>query len=238
VQRRNFLLGAASLGVMAATRAARAVTGAGESPSEPGQAPRPERDVPVAFAIADGAQVIDFAGPWEVFQDVAVPGSGDDVDSGFRLFTVAETMEPVRATGGLRLAPDYTFQTAPQPRIIVVGAQRGTKVLHAWLKQASEKADLTMSVCTGAFQLARAGLLAGKPATTHHLFLDKLEKDFPDIQVKRGLRFVEAGPRLATAGGLTSGIDLALHVVDRRLGRAVAEQTASYMEYQSKGWIV
>jgi transcriptional regulator GlxA family with amidase domain len=94
-----------------------------------------------------------------------------------------------------------------------------------------------MSVCTGAFHLARAGLLAGKPATTHHEFLDKLERQFPDIQVKRGVRFVE-GEKISTAGGLTSGTDLALRVVERYFGRDVAQTTATYMEYQSKGWIV
>jgi transcriptional regulator GlxA family with amidase domain len=94
-----------------------------------------------------------------------------------------------------------------------------------------------MSVCTGAFQLAKAGLLSGKSATTHHDFIDNLTKQFPDIDVKRGLRFVE-GPKVSTAGGLSSGIDLALRVVDRYFGRAVAEKTAGYMEYQGKGWIV
>jgi transcriptional regulator GlxA family with amidase domain len=93
-----------------------------------------------------------------------------------------------------------------------------------------------MSVCTGAFQLAKAGLLSGKSATTHHDFIESLTKQFPDIDVKRGLRFVE-GPKISTAGGLSSGIDLALRVVDRYFGREAAERTASYMEYQSKGWI-
>ena len=140
-------------------------------------------------------------------------------------------------SAGLKLVPDHTFESAPQPRVIVVPAQRGSKALHAWLRKASEKADLTMSVCTGAFQLARAGLLSGKTATTHHDFTDALAKEFPDVKVRSGLRFVENG-RIATAGGLTSGIDLALRVVERYFGRRVAERTADYMEYQSKGWIV
>ena len=94
-----------------------------------------------------------------------------------------------------------------------------------------------MSVCTGAFQLAKAGLLNGKPATTHHDFIDRFAKQYPDIDVKRGLRFVE-GENISTAGGLTSGIDLALRVVERYFGRKIAEKTATYMEYQSKGWMV
>ena len=94
-----------------------------------------------------------------------------------------------------------------------------------------------MSVCTGAFQLGKAGLLSGKSATTHHDFLDQFAKAFPDVTVKRGVRFVE-GEKVSTAGGLSSGIDLALRVVDRYFGREVARATATYMEYESKGWIV
>lgn len=90
-------------------------------------------------------------------------------------------------------------------------------------------------MCTRAFALATAGLLKGRPATTHHLFLDRFAREFPDVRVQRGLRFVESG-RIATAGGLTSGIDLALHVVERYFGRDVAQATASYMEYQSAAW--
>jgi transcriptional regulator GlxA family with amidase domain len=93
-----------------------------------------------------------------------------------------------------------------------------------------------MSVCTGAFQLGKAGLLNGKSATTHHDFLDRFAQPFPDVNVKRGLRFVEE-ERISTAGGLSSG-DLALRVVDRYFGRDVAQQTATCMEYQGKGWIV
>jgi transcriptional regulator GlxA family with amidase domain len=94
-----------------------------------------------------------------------------------------------------------------------------------------------MSVCTGAFQLGRAGLLAGREATTHHDFYDRFQKDFPDVKLRRGLRFVE-GPVISTAGGLTSGVDLALRVVERYFGRDVAKATAAYMEYQSTSWIV
>lgn len=93
-----------------------------------------------------------------------------------------------------------------------------------------------MSVCTGAFQLARAGLLAGRTAATHHEFYDRFEMEFPDIPLERGRRFVQ-GDRIATAGGLTSGIDLALRAVERYFGRAIAEKTAAYLEYESRRWI-
>jgi transcriptional regulator GlxA family with amidase domain len=194
--------------------------------------------IPVAFAISEGVTVIDFAGPWEVFQDVHVRDRGADMDEQmpFQLFTVSEKIEPLTGSGGLKLVPDYTFETAPQPKVVVVPAQRGSKALHAWLRKISETTDVTMSVCTGAFQLGRAGLLSGKSATTHHDFFEQFAKAFPDVNLKRGLRFVE-NEKISTAGGLSSGIDLALRVVDRYFGRDVAQATATYMEYQSKGWI-
>lgn len=195
--------------------------------------------IPVAFAISEGVTVIDFAGPWEVFQDVMVNERGKDHEDQmpFQLFTVSEKTEPLTGSGGLKLVPDYTFDSAPQPKVVVVPAQRGSQALHAWLRKMSTSTDVLMSVCTGAFQLGKAGLLDGKSATTHHEFLDRFAQSFPKVTVKRGLRFVEE-ERISTAGGLSSGIDLALHVVDRYFGREVAETTAAYMEYQGKGWIV
>jgi transcriptional regulator GlxA family with amidase domain len=195
--------------------------------------------IPVAFVMGPGATMIDFAGPWEVFQDVMVPERSDSHDEQmpFQLFTVAERGDTLRVTGGMQVTPDYTIADAPPPRVIVIPAHRGSPALVEWIRRASDKADLTLSVCTGAFHLARTGLLKGRTATTHHQFLDQLAREFPDIQVQRGRRFVEhAG--VATAGGLTSGIDLALRVVERYFGRSTAERTAAYLEYESRGWIV
>lgn len=183
----------------------------------------------VAFAISRHANVIDLAGPWETFQDVSVRRGG------FELYTVGESLEPVECTGGLVIVPNFTFQTAPKPQLISVGAQMGNQALTDWLKSTSGETDVTMSVCTGAFKLARAGLLDGRKATTHHEFFDNFEDDFPDVELLRGPRFVENG-QFATAGGLTSGIDLALRVVARYYGEDVAERTARYMEYTSDGW--
>jgi YHS domain-containing protein len=105
-----------------------------------------------------------------------------------------------------------------------------------WIRKASANADLTFSVCTGAFLLAKTGLLAGKEATTHHSAYGSFAMEFHDVKLRRGVRFVEAG-NLASAGGLSSGIDLALRVVERYYGHFVAERTAFYMEYQGKGWM-
>jgi transcriptional regulator GlxA family with amidase domain len=188
--------------------------------------------IPVAVLISEGVTVIDFAGPWEVFQDVMV---GDQMP--FQLFTVSNKLETITATAGLKLVPDYTFANVPECKVIVIPAQSGSDEMREWLRKVSPATDVTMSVCTGAFQLAKAGLLNGKAATTHHEFLDQLAKKFPDIKVERGMRFVE-GDKISTAGGLSSGIDLALRVVERYFGRQVAEKTANYMEYQGKGWLV
>lgn len=196
--------------------------------------PPAQGSIPVAFLISEGAVIIDFCGPWEVFQDVSVPGRAGD---SFRLYTVAETTNPIRASSGMKIIPDYTLETAPAPKVIVIPAQRGrSQAMLEWIRKSAKTADLTMSVCTGAFLLAGTGLLSGKAATTHHDGYRSLAMEFPDIQVKRGARFVEDG-NLATAGGLSSGIDLALRVVERYFGREVARQTAYEMEYQGQGWM-
>lgn len=190
--------------------------------------------IPVAFLISPRWTVIDAMGPWEVFQDVAIEGRGFGA---FELFTVAESMEPVTGTAGIKVVPNYTFQSAPQPKIIVIGAQSGrSPALFDWLKRASAAADVVMSVCTGAFLLAQSGMIDGKTATTHHDFFDQFAGKFPKVALRRGLRFVEE-QKFSSAGGLTSGIDLALRIVERYFGRSVAEKTAVYMEYQSKGWM-
>jgi transcriptional regulator GlxA family with amidase domain len=173
--------------------------------------------IPVAFVITEGATMIDFAGPWEVFQDVMV---GDGMP--FRLYTVSDSKAPLRISGGMQVVPDYTFEDAPRPRIVVVGAQSGKspKMLE-WIRKTTAQADV----------------LKGKKATTHHDFYDDFQKKFPDVSLQRGPRFVESDPVIFTAGGLSSGIDLALHLVELYFGRDVADKTAKYMEYEGKGWL-
>jgi transcriptional regulator GlxA family with amidase domain/YHS domain-containing protein len=144
---------------------------------------------------------------------------------------------PIQAGGGMKIIPDYRFANAPTPKVIVIPAQHEpSKAVLDWIRQSSKGTDVTMSVCTGAFVLAKTGLLSGKSATTFHGAFGRFAMQFPDIELKRGARFVENG-NLATAGGLSSGIDLALHVVERYYGREVAQQTAYTMEYQGQGWM-
>jgi YHS domain-containing protein len=190
--------------------------------------------IPVAFVVSDGAVVIDFSGPWAVFETAYVPGRRENP---FQLYTVAATRKAVRASGGLKIFPDYTFEIAPAPKVVVIPAQDGsTPAMLDWIRKSSKNTDVTMSVCTGALVLAQTGLLSGRSATTHHGAYKIFSTEFPDIRVKRGARFTEDG-NMATAGGLSSGIDLALHVVERYFGRDVATNTAYQMEYQGQGWL-
>jgi transcriptional regulator GlxA family with amidase domain len=189
--------------------------------------------IKVAFVLSEGATVIDFTGPWEVFQDA-------DVEVPFELYTVAPSKAAIHTSGngshGISITPDYTFADAPEPDLIVIGAQSGGAGLSAWLQKLHADNKIILSVCTGAFKVAQAGLLDGLPATTHHDYTDKLAAAFPKVQVKRSMRYVQSGPTIYTAGGLTSGIDLALHIVEGYFGRDVAQKTADYMEYQGTGW--
>jgi transcriptional regulator GlxA family with amidase domain/YHS domain-containing protein len=229
----------AALG-LAAAGARSAEPAASKGPSTPSPdsvsplTPPADGRIPVAFVLSQGAQVIDFAGPWEVFDSVHVPGPRPHP---FDLYMVAETTAPIHATGGMTLVPNYTIANAPPPKVIVIPAQaEPSEALVRWIRTAAASTDLTISICTGAFALAKTGLLSGKTATTHHGAYAELAATYPNITVKRGARFVDLG-NIASSGGLTSGMDLALHVVDRYFGRQVALRTADGLEYQGLGWL-
>jgi putative intracellular protease/amidase/YHS domain-containing protein len=245
MKRRDLLQGAAAFGLLAAApfssvrRVLASTDPAAAGGRQPAAGPNPlappaAGSIPVAFLLSAGAVVIDFCGPWEVFQDVSVPGRKE---AAFRPYTVAETTQPITASGGLKIVPEYTLATAPAPKVVVIPAQNGNSAaMLEWIRSSARGADLTMSVCTGASLLAQTGLLAGKAATTHHHSYREFAMDFPDVQLRRGARFVEDG-NLASSGGLSSGIDLAFRVVERYFGREVAARTAEHMEYQGEGWL-
>jgi transcriptional regulator GlxA family with amidase domain len=216
MRRRNFLAN-----TLAAASVARFATAAEVTSRLPQR-----KSIRVAFLLGEGANVIDTAGPWEVFQDAV----NSDHRDAFSLYTVAPERKLIRMTGGLEVMPTHALKDAPQPHVVVVPAQKSHPAALEWLRTMSPLTDVTLSICTGAFQLAKAGLLDGQAATTHHEFFDAFAKQFPAVSLRRGLRFVDNG-RIATAGGLTSGIDLALHIVERYLGPEAAQATATYMEY-------
>ncbi len=197
----------------------------------------------VAFLISEGADVMDIAGPWEAFSDTMLTtkgtpwheSDGDDMVMPFNVYTVSDSRKPVDANG-LTIVPNYSFDNAPKPQIIVIPAQGGrTAAQKAWLLANSADADVTMSVCTGASMLAAYGLLDGQTATTHHAYQQSMQKKYPAVRFVSGTRFVENG-KIATAGGLTSGVDLALHIVARYYGNEVAQVTANFLEYHSELW--
>src|SRR6266853_919434 len=145
------------------------------------------RKILVAVVLTEGAVVIDYAGPWEVFGNVHI-GTGDmSQQMPFELYTVGRDRQPIHTSGGMKpgmtIVPDYGFADAPSPDVVVVGAQSGDQQLGPWLRKVHAEHALVMSVCTGAFRLAQAGLLDGKAATTHHASLQRLANQYPSIDV-------------------------------------------------------
>ena len=193
----------------------------------------------VAVLIFDGVEVLDFAGPFEVFSrtrtEPGVESRLSDDSAPFRVFTVAKTAAPVTATGGLKVLPDYALDEAPTIDLLVVPGGRGTRALLddetllAWIKGVSVKAARTTSVCTGSLLLAQAGLLRDRRATTHWGALDLLGSLDPSISVDRESRFVDDG--IVTSAGVAAGIDMAFYVVEQICGKSVADETARYIDY-------
>jgi transcriptional regulator GlxA family with amidase domain len=194
------------------------------------QAPKEQRKgkLNVAVLLFEGVELLDFAGPAEVF---GVAGEG----MSFRVFTVAEKTDVVRAIGGVQVKPEFTFKDAPRADVLVIpgGSTRNVgKTGIAWIREAGKDAQVVLSVCMGAFLLAEAGLLDGCEATTHRWGLENLQKAAPKCKVVSNKRFVDNG-KIITTAGVTAGIDGALHVVERLCGKKAARWTAEeWMEYQ------
>jgi putative intracellular protease/amidase len=249
VTRRELLQGSAALGFMAAipfSLAAAGWHGLGSGQSAGGiqdaaqsiavlnpLKPPKSGSIAVAYPLSRGVVDIDFTGPWAIFGSVML--SDADMTSPFYQYSVAETKAPLVTGSGMTVVPDYTFETAPQPKVIVIPAQGSSEGMLQWIRKASAGAELTMSVCVGAVVLAKTGLLNGKSATTHHDAYKQFANEFPKVHLIRGVRFVDEGT-IATAGGLASGMDLALHIVERYCGKQMAEDTAYNLEYQGQGW--
>lgn len=204
-----------------------AICWAAEPSNKPVETPgrKPPRNV--AIFVFQGMELLDFAGPAEVFQ-AAGPK--------FNVYTVAESTDPVVSQKFVTVVPQYSIQNCPKPDLVVIpggdtSAPLSSPDVIAWVKQASDEAEVTMSVCTGAFILAKAGLLDGQPATTHWSQLGRLAKAATNIEVRSKVRFVDAG-KIVTTAGVSAGIDGALHLVDRLLGHTAAAFTARGMEYK------
>ena len=194
----------------------------------------------VGILIFDGVEVLDFAGPFEVFSRTRLtPGAESrrsDDSAPFSVFTVAKSRAPIRTTGDLQVVPHHGFADAPPIDLLLVPGGFGTRALVDdaptldWIRRVSATARKTTSVCTGALLLAKAGLLAGRRATTHWGALDLLDGMGAGVAVDRERRVVDDG--VITSAGVASGIDMAFYVVETLFGRAVADETARYIEYR------
>lgn len=189
----------------------------------------------VAIVVYDGVEVLDFSGPSEVFADAAHHGAQGS-EPAFRLFTIAPSASPITSQGFLKVTPDYTFDNAPQVDILVIpGGNSGPLAedprIVSRVRTLAEHAELTLTVCTGAFVLAKTGLLDGRDATTYYAALSALQEAAPQVRMHPGRRFIDSG-RYVTTAGVSAGIDGSLHVIARLLGRRVADQTARNMEYR------
>lgn len=186
----------------------------------------------LAILLFDDVEVLDFAGPFEVF---SVANRQRD-PLAFDVVTVAERPGPVLARNGLSVNPHHTLADCPKPDILLVPGGWGTRkemdnpALIGWIRQAADAAELVLSVCTGALLLGKAGLLSGLEATTHRVDFDLLREIVPNLTVHENRRYVDTG-RIVTSAGIAAGMDMSLHIVERLLGRDAALATARHMEY-------
>lgn len=189
----------------------------------------------VAIVVHDQVELLDFAGPGEVFQ-LASQRSGHPDDPWFHVYTVAPSEGPVLAQRFVTVLPEFTIEDCPDPDIIVVPGGnttvlRGDPAFMTWVADNAGQGDTVLTVCTGAFVAAELGLLDGGQATTHHNSIERLRRDFPEIEVVESTKVVDNGSVL-TSGGISSGIEGSLHLLARLLGGLHATGIASHMEYR------
>ncbi len=193
--------------------------------------------ITVGIYLFPEVENLDFAGPFEVFFTAARmhQRTHPEEDLLFRPLLVAEEPGPVAARGNVHIIPHHTFDDHPPLEVLLVPGGVVSEVMKKpgvleWIRRESQKASHTVSVCTGAFLLAAAGLLEGKRAVTHWEDMEDLEKLFPGLHLARGARWVDEG-KIITAAGISAGMDVALHLVERMGGEALALRTARQMEY-------
>lgn len=185
----------------------------------------------IGIYVFDQVEVLDFAGPYEVFTCAArVAG-----DAPFAVRTIGAGCAPVRARAGLEIHPETTFADSGRVDILivpggVVTAELARPDVIGWIAGMARDSELVASVCTGALLLAEAGLLDGLDATTHWDDLEELRRGWPQVKVQAGRRWIDNG-KIVTSAGISAGIDMSLHLVERLAGRDLAERTARQMDY-------
>lgn len=197
----------------------------------------------VGIYIFDKVEVLDFAGPFEVFSTASRVHirRRPDLVAPFDVFTIADNIQPVHARGGLIVLPKFDLTNHPSIDVLIIPGGIVSDVMQRkstiqWIGRCAGKTSITASVCTGAFLLGQAGLLDGKQATTHWEDIPKMVARFPQIEVKGGSRWIDNG-KIVSSAGIAAGIDMSLHLVERLEGRELAVNTARQMEfdYQNSG---
>lgn len=188
--------------------------------------PKANKAGKVAILLFEGVQIIDFTGPYEVFGQ-----------AGYKVVTVSANPS-ITTDMGLKVTSDFNFANCPKAEILIIPGGQVSKTRQStetiqWIKRYSEKSDLVMSVCNGVLLLAETGLLDGLTATTYHKIIPELQKDFPKTKVVSDQRYVDNGKFITTAG-LSSGIDGALHIVEKLKGKSKAQIVALNLEYDWK----
>lgn len=187
----------------------------------------------VGIFIFKNAEVLDFAGPFEVF---SVTSELNDFNL-FDVFTVAKTKEPVIAVNGLSVNPKYSFKDCPKIDILILAGGDGTNQAITddevidWIASTDKNTTLTLSICSGSRFLAKIGVLDNNPYCTHHQVYDAMKKLVPTGKPITDKRFVQSNDKTYTSGGISAGIDLSFHIVEQLHGKQIAEKTATYMEY-------
>jgi transcriptional regulator GlxA family with amidase domain len=191
----------------------------------------------VGILLFDEVELLDFAGPYEVFSTARFPGNGTRA---FSVQTLSQKGEVVTSRNGLKVLPDGSMDDPWDFDLLVVPGGYGAEVVEIdnpvlvdWIRLQHARSQVTASVCTGSFLLARAGLLSGREATTHWKRIELLQKRFPDVRVRSGMNYVDTG-KVVTSGGVAAGIAMSLHLVERYLDRNAAEETARDMEYHGE----
>lgn len=191
----------------------------------------------VGILVFDQVEVLDVAGPFEVFTVTRLNKElRQEESSPFRVLLVSENMDQVSAVGGLRFTPDVTQDNCPELDLLIVPGGWGTRTqvknanLLKWIANKSRRTRLTGSVCTGSSLLGEAGLLDGREATTHWRTFDFLRQAAPKAYIREDLRVTMDGS-IFTSAGISAGIDMALHIVSYLFGTKTGEATALQMEY-------